>query len=199
MLCAPQHPHVPGSGCRTPRACSASRPSTCSHISGGDLHITLRDLRSALAYMLVGIRDCDEIHALYANGKAEEIANGFYFNSWMGGDTPTGDRLLALLKDVDIGANTSPQLDRRFDYVNPLADRALMTFEQRGTYDRDILNRALLRSAAWLDGENYRLSDACASLVRQYGSSPLFLRMPGRRTLAPYAAISGCLAVAGLC
>ena len=46
-----------------------------------------------------------------------------------------------LLKDVDIGPSTSPQLDRRLDYVNPLADRALMTFEQRGTYDRDILNR----------------------------------------------------------
>jgi serine/threonine protein kinase len=107
----------------------------------GQLHITLRDLRSALAYMLVGIRDCDEIHALYANGKAEEIANGLYFNSWVGGDTPTGDRLIGLLKDVDIGPSTSPQLDRRLDYVNPLADRALMTFEQRGAYDRDILNR----------------------------------------------------------
>jgi serine/threonine protein kinase len=107
----------------------------------GRLHLTLRDLRSALAYMLVGTRDCDAIHALYASGKAEEIANGFYFNSWMGGATPTGDRLLTLLKDVDIGASTSPQLDRRLDYVNPLADRVLMTFEQRGTYDRDILNR----------------------------------------------------------
>jgi hypothetical protein len=105
------------------------------------LHITLRDLRSALAYMLVGIRDCDAIHALYASGQTREIANGFYFNSWMGGDTPAGDRLLALLKDVDIGASTGPQLDRRLDYVSPLADRALMTFEQRGTYDRDILHK----------------------------------------------------------
>ena len=35
----------------------------------GRLHITLRDLRSALAYMLVGTRDCDEIHDLYKKGQ----------------------------------------------------------------------------------------------------------------------------------
>jgi hypothetical protein len=103
--------------------------------------MTLRDLRSALAYMLVGTRDCDEIHELYASGKTEEIANGFYFNSWMGGDTLTGDWLLALLKEIDIGASTGPQLDRRLDYISPGVDRALMTFEQRGTYDRSILHK----------------------------------------------------------
>jgi hypothetical protein len=59
----------------------------------------------------------------------------------MGGETPTGDRLLTLLHDVDIGASASPRLDRRLDFVSPLADRALMTFEQRGTYDRDILHK----------------------------------------------------------
>ena len=36
----------------------------------GRLHITLRDLRSALAYMLVGTRDCDGIHELYRTGAA---------------------------------------------------------------------------------------------------------------------------------
>jgi serine/threonine protein kinase len=113
---------------------------TLTHLRGR-LHITLRDLRSALAYMLVGMRDCDEIHALYASGKAEEIVNGFYFNSWMGGDTSTGDRLLALLREVDVSASTSPRLDRQLDYISPAVDRALMTFEQRGTYDRDILHK----------------------------------------------------------
>lgn len=113
---------------------------TLTHLRGR-LHITIRDLRSALAYMLVGTRDCDEIHDLYAAGKTEEIARRFYFNSWMDDNTATRDRLLTLLKDVDIGANDSPRLDRRLDYINPLTDRALMTFEQRGTYDQDILNK----------------------------------------------------------
>ena len=59
----------------------------------------------------------------------------------MGGDTSTGDRLLALLREVDISASTSPRLDRQLDYISPAVDRALMTFEQRGTYDRDILHK----------------------------------------------------------
>ena len=39
--------------------------------------------------MLVGTRDCDEIHELYQAGDRDEIVQGFYFNSWMGGDRPT--------------------------------------------------------------------------------------------------------------
>ena len=39
----------------------------------GRLHITLRDLRSALAFTLVGTRDCDEIHELYRTGRRDEI------------------------------------------------------------------------------------------------------------------------------
>src|SRR5207249_10740087 len=37
----------------------------------GRLHITMRDLRSALAFTLGGTRDCDEIHALYAESGTE--------------------------------------------------------------------------------------------------------------------------------
>jgi hypothetical protein len=37
---------------------------TITHLRGR-LHITLRDLRSALAFMLAGTRDCDEVHELY--------------------------------------------------------------------------------------------------------------------------------------
>ena len=107
----------------------------------GQLHITLRDLRSALAYMLVGTKGCEEIHDIYASGKTAEIAHGFYFNSWMGGETATGDRLLTLLREIDVGASTGPQIDRRLDYLSPGAERALMTFEQRNSYDQNILHK----------------------------------------------------------
>ena len=39
----------------------------------GQLHITLRDLRSALAFMLTSGRDCAQIHELYRTGDATEI------------------------------------------------------------------------------------------------------------------------------
>jgi serine/threonine protein kinase len=105
----------------------------------GRLHITLRDLRSALAYMLVGTRDCDEIHELYRTGQRDEIVQGFYFNSWEGGDAPNADRLLTLLSAVDVADTDDPRLDRALDFVSPTEDRTLFRFEQRGNYDRDIL------------------------------------------------------------
>ena len=102
------------------------------------LHITLRDLRSALAFMIAGTRNCDEIHELYANGQREEIIEGFYFNSWQGS---TNDRLLRQLRAIDVGKTSEPKLDRLFDFHAPDPAPALMDFEQRGNYDRDLLNR----------------------------------------------------------
>ena len=74
---------------------------TVTHLRGR-LHITLRDLRSALAYTLAGQRDCDEIHELYSRGGPEarrEILSGFYFNAWSGGLGGSDDRLLRLLAE----------------------------------------------------------------------------------------------------
>ena len=113
---------------------------TLTHLRGR-MHMTLRDLRSALAYMLAGTRNCHEIHGLYKAGRRDEIIQGFYFNSWMGGDSETADRLLALLKEVDVGHATDPKLDRTLDFVSPVEDRSLFGFEGRGTYDREILAR----------------------------------------------------------
>lgn len=113
---------------------------TLTHLRGR-LHITLRDLGSGLAFMLVGTRDCGQIHELFEAGRRDEIARGFYFNSWMGGEGQTADRLLNLLKDVDVGRATDPRLDRALGFVAPTEDGGLFTFAGRGTYDREILGR----------------------------------------------------------
>ena len=103
------------------------------------LHITLRDLRSALAFMLAGTHDCDEIHELYERGARQEIARGFYFNSWAGIGGDKRDRLLRLLRDVDVGQTCDPKLDRSFDFHPPDPAPALMDFDPRGRYDRELL------------------------------------------------------------
>lgn len=105
----------------------------------GRLHITLRDLRSALAFTLVGTRDCDDIHELYRTGERNEIVQGYYFNSWRGGDAPNADRLLTLLSEIDVGEADDPRLDRALAFVSPTEDRTLFRFERRGNYDREIL------------------------------------------------------------
>ena len=107
----------------------------------GRQHITLRDLGSALAYMLVGTRNCEEIHQLYDSGNPNEIIDSFYFNSWMGGDRGSADRLLKLLAEVDIGKATSPRLDRSLDFQPPDEIKGLVGFEDRGNYDTEILGR----------------------------------------------------------
>jgi serine/threonine protein kinase len=114
---------------------------TLTHLRGR-LHVTLRDMRSALAFMLTSARDCSEIHALYANGRRDEIAAGFYFNAWMGAEAPTKDRLLDLLQDVDVGKANNPRMDREADFVSPAQDRSRFSFADRGRYDHEVL-RAL--------------------------------------------------------
>jgi serine/threonine protein kinase len=112
---------------------------TMAHLRGR-LHITMRDLRSALSFMLIGNRDCDEIHATYADGKHDEVVRSYYFNSWMGGGLPTSDRLLTLLGDLDVGKQEDPRFDRGLDFVQP-DDRALFRFERRGQFDAEVLKR----------------------------------------------------------
>ena len=116
---------------------------TITHLRGR-LHVTMRDLRSALAFTLAGTRDCDEIHTLYATPGAEsrrQILNGFYFNAWQGGAGST-DRLLALLRQIDVGEATNPNLDRALDYLSPAArETARFGFAERGDYDTQLLER----------------------------------------------------------
>ncbi|MCX4488866.1 protein kinase [Streptomyces anulatus] len=111
----------------------------------GQLHITLRDLRSALAYTLTSGRDCAEIHELYATGEAQPVIDSFYFSAFMGapptseGTQVEQDRLLGLLRQVDVASVPQPQLDRKLDYTGLLDERAMVAVDGRGTRDRELL------------------------------------------------------------
>ncbi len=154
----------------------------------GRLHITLRDLRSALAFTLVGTRDCDGIHELYRTGQRNEIVQGYYFNSWRGGDSSNPDRLLALLSEIDVAEADDPRLDRVLDFVSPTEDRTLFRFERRGTYDREILRS--LYDELPRDGSG-RASSQRAKAHRRFiamARRRAFFerRDPGWRSMLPY-------------
>jgi len=121
---------------------------TITHLRGR-LHITMRDLRSALAFMLVGTRDCDGIHQLYLNGGEENqnrILDGFYFNSWLGGDEGSNDRLISLLREIDVAEVSNPDLDRELGFLNPKAkSMSRFSFDERAGYD-DALVETLFRN-----------------------------------------------------
>ncbi len=112
---------------------------TMAHLRG-KLHITMRDLRSAISFMLISNRDCAEIQALYVNGQYREIARSYYFNSWMGSGHAIKDRLIVLLAELDVGQQEDPRFDRGLDFVLS-DDRGLFRFERRTQYDSDVLNR----------------------------------------------------------
>jgi len=121
---------------------------TITHLRGR-LHITMRDLRSALAFMLVGTRDCDGIHQLYQYGGEEtqnRILDGFYFNSWLGGAEGSNDRLISLLREIDVAEVSNPDLDRELVFLNPKTKaRSRFSFAERTGYD-DELVEALFRN-----------------------------------------------------
>lgn len=116
---------------------------TLTHLRGR-MHITIRDLRSALAYMFTSGRSCEQIHDLYRGDNLEEILDGFYFNSWAG-KPGTRDRLLRLLREVDVATVPEPALDRQIDYIGPDAGQAVMTVDNRGRYDVELLTRLFER------------------------------------------------------
>jgi serine/threonine protein kinase len=118
---------------------------TLTHLRGL-LHITLRDLRSALAFMLVGTRECLDLHELYAKeGNRQEILDGFYFNSVFGGSQGSPDRLLALLRQIDVSLASDPQRDRGMDFLEPQADGLLVQPEKRSTYIRGLLDAEFMK------------------------------------------------------
>ncbi len=121
---------------------------TITHLRGR-LHITMRDLRSALAFMLVGTRDCDGIHQLYQNGGEENqnrILDGFYFNSWLGGGEGSNDRLISLLREIDVAEVSNPDLDRKLGFLNPKTKAmSRFSFAERTGYDNELVE-ALFRN-----------------------------------------------------
>jgi len=114
---------------------------TITHLRGR-LHITMRDLRSALAFMLVGTQDCDGIHQLYQKGGEESqnrILDGFYFNSWLGGVEGSNDRLIALLREIDVAEVSNPDLDRELGFLNPKTKAmSRFSFAERAGYDNEL-------------------------------------------------------------
>lgn len=115
---------------------------TITHLRGR-LHITMRDLRSALAFMLVGTQDCGGIHQLYQNGGEENqnrILDGFYFNSWLGGAAGSNDRLIALLREIDVAEVSNPDLDRELGFLDPTTKAmSRFSFAERAGYDNELV------------------------------------------------------------
>lgn len=81
-----------------------------------ELHITMRDLRSFIAFTLTRDHSCKEIEELYQvnEGTPEQYWQYYYFNVTDPSIEDSGyqDRLIKLLRETDIGEVPIPDLDR---------------------------------------------------------------------------------------
>jgi serine/threonine protein kinase len=118
------------------------------------MHITVRNLRSALSFLLFGTLECDGIHrfAEDASLRSSYVSN-FYYNGWFkkGVSSERGtfverqesDRLVSLLSEVDPGKVTNPVLDAKLAFgPAPLDDHAWLfpTFDGRSGVDLELLD-----------------------------------------------------------
>lgn len=80
------------------------------------LHITVRDLRSALAFALFGKRNCAEIERAIKDGTAD-FTNAYYYNALF--DPLEKDRVIGFFREFDVGRSAAPQIDARLSFTRP--------------------------------------------------------------------------------
>lgn len=180
-------------------------------------HITMRDVRSALSWLLLRDQDCSDVAALLGrDGAGRALASLAYWNAFsesgslavdaQRGSDRTVDRLVSRLLEADVGRTTLPALDRMLDHA-PLAAVPWTTFELRSPHLADVLLtewRGAPRSGSSLpveDVERVR-REVLASLRRRayferrddghldqlpYSTFPLLLEATGDGPNAPKA------------
>ncbi|GAA4014695.1 protein kinase [Hymenobacter fastidiosus] len=116
-----------------------------------ELHLTMRDLRSLLAFWLTRDHSCADVKALAAAGQAMPLLEKYYFNlpDSEAEDAGNRDRLVKLVRLTDVGQRALPELDRNL-YYNPLQGRNYLPFSAQR--EGDLLS--------WLEREKVALRDA---------------------------------------
>ncbi len=127
----------------------------------GEIHITARELRSALAFILFGLHDCEELH------ENPGLIPAAYWDRAFAADGPAAEgrqgELLAELARLDPALNADPKLDR--------------WLLQHVPADTNVANKALAsaRRRAYFEWGDEKLSDLHlpARVLALYGAEHL--------------------------
>lgn len=118
-------------------------------------HVTMRDLRSALSWLLLRDHGCEDVKTLLSAANGPELANllalnyseafadpdsGSSFPLHAEGPERAVDRLVRRLREADVGRVNHPVLDRHLDFD---IDSAVpwMTFDERSAAGAALLRR----------------------------------------------------------
>ena len=114
-----------------------------------ELHITMRDLRSFIAFMLTRDHSCDQVKAMLENIKADDFDPEYYWQYYYFNITSTpfyrtnagfdqvglnsNDRLVKLLRETDIARVAIPALDRDLYYTLKKDENYLVFSDREGS------------------------------------------------------------------
>lgn len=115
------------------------------------LHITMRDVRSFLSYILCRDKGCEDIPMLLS-GEARDYLQYYYFNLTDGSimDSGNNDRLVKLVRAIDVGKVPYPSLDRDIYFLS-IKDMELLGFtDRKEDYSQQILMNLLEISESYL-------------------------------------------------
>ena len=107
-----------------------------------ELHITMRDLRSFIAYMISRDCSCEDVSKLL-HGLAdspEKYWQYYYFNITSSDLMQSGDRLVKLLQETDIADVSIPSIDRDL-YFGLHSTKEYIDFAERSNEILDEFNR----------------------------------------------------------
>lgn len=119
------------------------------------LHITMRDMRSALSWLLARDHSCADVAELLANDPdPERYARLLFHNAFAADDGPGegrgDDRLVRLLRQIDPAQVSNPADDRALHFgTNP---GGLMAFEQRAEWPTRLLDELISDPGGSPDG-----------------------------------------------
>jgi hypothetical protein len=108
-------------------------------------HITIRDLRASLAYILVNRQSCESTHEELEKGKYDDFIYRYYFNSAFGG-VPEDEfldheqeRVVSLLNQIDVAPVPNPHLDNLLGFTSPSSIGLFAEFTGRAPSDLELL------------------------------------------------------------
>ncbi|MCC6613390.1 MAG: protein kinase [Anaerolineae bacterium] len=109
------------------------------------LHITMRDMRSALSWMIFRDHGCEDVGELMnQKTRIEHEASLLYHNAFaIEAAPPAGsndDRLVRLLRQIDPAEVSNPGTDREVNF-KPIENMNLMGFDRRSRLVEAVLNR----------------------------------------------------------
>ncbi len=162
-----------------------------------ELHITMRDLRSFLAFMLTRDYSCEQVKQLISYVQTENTPefywNFFYFNitappvkvnaNYSLPTLESNDRLVRLMRDTDIAMVALPAYDRDLYYRSKKADKYLV-FSSRSRSLLDEFNSYPLVQPSWSNDDKekrLKISEVHHILIRHQffeGSFKFKQRLP---------------------